>query len=68
MIVAPIITERMAYALGAIKLSGFNVSVFLIMDQRAYEEAAQFLAPHNIHVFHIEHERSLHEISPAKIG
>ena len=68
MIVAPIITERMAYALGAIKLSGFNVSVFLIMDQRAYEEAAQFLAPHNIHIFHIEHERSLHEISPAKIG
>lgn len=68
MIVAPIITERMAYALGAIKLSGFNVSVFLIMDQRAYEEAARFLAPHNIHVFHIEHERSLHEISPAKIG
>lgn len=68
MIVAPIITERMALALGAIKLSGFNVSVFLIMDQRAYEEAALFLAPHNIHIFHIEHERSLHEISPAKIG
>ncbi|MBL7650030.1 MAG: DUF58 domain-containing protein [Candidatus Hydrogenedentes bacterium] len=68
MIIAPIITERMAHALGAIKLSGFNVSVFLIMDQRAYEEAARFLAPHNIHVFHIEHERSLHEISPAKIG
>ena len=68
MIVAPIITERMAHALGAIKLSGFNVSVFLIMDQRAYEEAAHFLAPHNIHIFHIEHERSLHEISPAKIG
>jgi len=68
MIVAPIITERMANALGAIKLAGFNVSVFLIMDQPAYMEAATFLAPHYIHVFHIEHERSLHEISPAKIG
>lgn len=68
MIVAPIITERMAHALGAIKLAGFNVSVFLIMDQPAYLEAATFLAPHYINVFHIEHERSLHEISPAKIG
>ncbi|MCF6283977.1 MAG: DUF58 domain-containing protein [Candidatus Hydrogenedentes bacterium] len=68
MIVAPVIPERMALALGAIKLSGFNVSVFLILDQRAYEEAAAFLAPHNIPVFHIEHERSLHEISPARIG
>jgi hypothetical protein len=68
MIVTPIITERMAFALGAIKLSGFNISVFLILDQRAYEEAAAFLAPHNIPVFHIEHERSLHEISPARIG
>ena len=68
MIVAPIITERMAHALGAIKLSGFNVTVFLIMDQGAYEEAASFLAPHHIPVFHIEHERSLHEISPARIG
>lgn len=68
MVVAPIITDRMANTLAAIKLSGFNVSVFLIMDQRAYEEAASFLAPHYIPVFHIEHERSLHEISPARIG
>ena len=58
----------MAQALAAIKLTGFNVSVFLIKDQPAYLEAAGLLAPHYIPVFHIEHERSLHEISPAKIG
>lgn len=68
MVVAPIITDRMALALGAIRLAGFQITVFLIMDQPAYLEAAAFLAPHNIPVFHIEHERSLHEISPAKIG
>ena len=68
MIVAPLVTERMAYALGSIKLAGFNISVFIIQDQPAYLEAAAFLALHNIHVFHIEHERSLHEISPARIG
>lgn len=68
MVVAPIITERMAHALAAIKLTGFNVTVFLIKDQPAFMEAATFLAPHYIPVFHIEHERSLHEISPAKIG
>lgn len=68
MVVAPVISERMANGLGAIKLAGFSVTVFLIMDQPAYLDAATFLAPHYIPVFHIEHERSLHEISPAKIG
>jgi len=26
------------------------------------------LAPYNIHVIHIEHERSLHELKPETIG
>jgi len=66
--VVPQVTDRLALTLASMKLSGFNVSVFFISDQSGYEEAASLLAPHEIHVFHIEHERSLHEISPAKIG
>ena len=66
--VVPNVSERLAMNLGAMKVSGFNVTVFLINHAKAFEEAQLLLAPHAIHVFHIEHERSLHEISPAKIG
>jgi len=66
--VVPQVTDRLALTLASMKLSGFNVTVFFINDQAGYDEAAALLAPHEIHVFHIEHERSLHEISPAKIG
>lgn len=50
------------------KYSGFAVTVFFIKDRRGYDEAARLLAPHNIHVFHIESERDLHELNPARIG
>lgn len=66
--VVPVVTERLALTLASMKDSGFNVSVFFINHQGGYEEAAALLAPHDIHVFHIEHESNLHEISPAKIG
>ena len=66
--VVPQVTERLALTLATMKMSGFNVSVFLIKDPAGYDEAAALLAPHEIHVFHIEHEWSLHELSPAKIG
>jgi len=66
--VVPQVTESFAMALGSMKLSGFNVSVFLIGSQPVYEGAAGLLAPHEIHVLHIETERNLHEISPARIG
>lgn len=66
--VVPLVTDRLALTLGAMKLSGFNVTVFMINDEPAFREAASLLAPYDIHVFHIEHEWSLHEISPAKIG
>jgi uncharacterized protein (DUF58 family) len=66
--VVPQVTDELALALGSAKLNGFNVSVFLIRDQQAYEDAAALLAPHNINVFHIEAERDLHEINPAHIG
>lgn len=66
--VVPIVDERFALTLASMKLSGFAVSVFLINHRGAFEEAQRLLAPHRIHVFHIEHERTLHEISPAKIG
>lgn len=66
--VAPIVTDSLALTLGAMKENGFNVTVFFINHQKGYEDAAALLAPYDIHVFHIEHEWSLHEISPAKIG
>jgi len=66
--VVPLVTGELALAFAAMKLSGFNVTVFVIKDLDAYKEAAALLAAHDIHVFHIEHEWSLHELSPAKIG
>ena len=66
--VVPIVDDRFALTLASMKISGFAVSVFLINHRGAFEEAQRLLAPHRIHVFHIEHERTLHEISPAKIG
>lgn len=60
--------ERMALALGSMKQSGFNVNMFYMRDRKGYERAVSLLGQHNIHVFHIEHERSLHELSPARIG
>jgi len=64
----PQVTGELALTLAAMKLSGFNVTAFVIRDLEAYKEAAALLAPYDIHVFHIEHEWSLHELSPAKIG
>lgn len=66
--VVPVVTECFAMTLAAMKDSGFNVTVFFIKHQKGYEEAAALLAPHNIHVFHIEHESDLHAISPDRIG
>ncbi len=68
LLVVPLVTERLALALGGLKLNGFNVTVFLIKDVAAYNEAAPLLAAHSIGCLHIEHERQLHEISPARIG
>ena len=61
------VTDRLALALAMMKQSGFNVTVFLIDAGSASEQAAALLAEHNIHMFHIETERHLHEISPQKI-
>jgi len=66
--VVPQVTESFALTLGAMKLQGFNVSVFLISHPAACEEAARLLAPHYIHVFHIQTARDLHEINPAAVG
>lgn len=66
--VVPQVTDTFALLLAELKYSGFAVSVFFIADRKGYEEACQLLAPHNIYVFHIEHERNLHELNPAKIG
>ncbi|MBN2309695.1 MAG: DUF58 domain-containing protein [Candidatus Hydrogenedentes bacterium] len=66
--VLPSVSEDLALVLANMKLSGFAVSVFLIDNSANYDTAAGLLAPHGIHVFHIEHERHLHELSPDKIG
>jgi uncharacterized protein (DUF58 family) len=66
--VVPQVTESLALTLGSMKLAGFNVTVFYINDYAGFQEASALLAEYNIHTFHIEHERSLHEISPARIG
>jgi uncharacterized protein (DUF58 family) len=66
--VVPQVTPELALLLGEMKLNGFSVSVFIIDNFQGYREAQSLLAPHRIGTFHIEHERNLHEISPARIG
>ncbi|MDZ4859073.1 MAG: DUF58 domain-containing protein [Candidatus Hydrogenedentes bacterium] len=66
--VVPQVTEDLSMILAQMKLSGFAVTVFLIRNQASYEKAAGLLLAHNINCIHIEHERQLHEISPARIG
>ncbi len=66
--VVPQVDEDLALALGSMKLSGFNVTVFLIDNALGHMAAASLLAMQNIDLIHIEHERNLHEISPARIG
>jgi len=61
------VTDRLALTLAMMKQSGFKVTVFLIDAGKGYEEAAALLASHDIHVFHIQTERDLHEIAPQKI-
>ena len=66
--VVPEVTDSFALMLASMKESGFNVTVFLIDNNRQYETTAALLARHEINLIHIEHERNLHELSPAKIG
>jgi uncharacterized protein (DUF58 family) len=66
--VLPQVTEDLAMTLASMKLSGFAVTVFLIDNQANYDTAAALLANHAIGLFHIQHERDLHEIAPQRIG
>ncbi len=66
--VVPTVTEDLALVLGEMKMSGFGVTVFLIKNPANYEKIAALLIAHEINCIHIEHERQLHEISPARIG
>ena len=66
--VVPYVTEDLALVLASMKITGFNVTVFLIDNNSDYENASVLLARHDINLMHIEHERHLHEISPARIG
>lgn len=66
--VVPYVSEQLALTLAEMKYAGFAVSVFFIRDRKGHEEAAALLAPHNIHVFHIQEESDLHELAPQKIG
>ncbi len=64
----PHVPPQLALTLGMLKQQGFQVSVFYIKDRKGYEDAAARLAQYNIYTFHIEHERNLHELNPARIG
>jgi len=66
--VVPEITPRLAEVLAEMQIAGFAVTVFLIRNERGYQEGAAMLAPYDINVIHIETERSLHELNPAEIG
>ena len=68
LLVTPQVTETLALTLGMMKLHGFAVTVFFIQHEAGYQEAAALLAQHNIHVFHITHERDLYTLAPEKIG
>jgi uncharacterized protein (DUF58 family) len=65
--VVPRVTPEFARVLAEMRISGFAVTVFLIDNFHGYEEAVMLLAQDDINVLHIEHERDLHEISPARI-
>jgi uncharacterized protein (DUF58 family) len=65
--VVPQVTPEFARVLAQMKLSGFSVTVFMIDNYHGYEEASVMLAGDGIDVLHIETERDLHEISPARI-
>ena len=65
--VVPQVTPELARVLAQMKLSGFSVTVFIIDNYHGYEEASVVLAADGIDVLHIETERDLHEISPARI-
>ncbi len=65
--VVPQVTPEFARVLAQMKLSGFSVTVFIIDNYHGYEEASVVLAADGIDVLHIETERDLHEISPARI-
>lgn len=66
--VVPQVSPKLAEVLAEMKIAGFAVTVFLIRNQKGYEEALTLLAPYNIHVFHIEEPRHLHELNPSEIG
>jgi uncharacterized protein (DUF58 family) len=66
--VVPQVTAKLALTLAAMKNSGFNVTVFLIDAGAHHIEAATLLAQYQIATIHIQHERDLHELSPAAIG
>lgn len=66
--ILPQVTDDLAQVLATMKYSGFAVTVFLIKNPHGFENAASLLASHEIDMFHIEHERNLHEIAPQRIG
>lgn len=67
-LILPQVTEEIAFVIEKLKLNGFVITVFLIKDERAYQEAILRLGGYSINVFHIEHEQDLYYIAPQKIG
>jgi hypothetical protein len=66
LLVVPQVDGALATVLMGLKERGLPITVFVIADQAAYQEAQHYLIAHNIEVIHIEHERDLHEIHVGK--
>lgn len=66
--IVPQVSGTLALTLAEMKYAGFAVTVFLVGNRDGHAEAVRLLAPYNIDVLLIEHERDLHEINPARIG
>ncbi|MCX8065968.1 MAG: DUF58 domain-containing protein [Candidatus Hydrogenedentes bacterium] len=67
-LVVPQVTEELTSVVEKLKFNGFVITVFLIKDEKAYQEAMLRLGKFSINVFHIEHEQDLFYIAPQKIG
>lgn len=67
-LILPQVSEDVASVIEKLKFNGFVITVFLINDEKSYQEAVIRLAKFSINVFHITHEQDLFYIAPQRIG
>jgi len=67
-LVVPQVPDSLASIVENLKARGFTITVFIIKDDNAYQEAVVKLGRFGIFVFHIQHEQDLFYVAPQKIG